>query len=151
MGGAYLQAGGRRFDPGHVHQFHPNVYADSSQIRRSRRVNRTRIGNLKILLVAPRPHLWHSTYYHYILGERMEKPVSAAAANRTFSKLLRAVREGQSYIVTSHGEAVAKIIPAEKHGGEMRGARVALLRRLRAEPVVKIGRWTRDELYEERT
>jgi len=80
----------------------------------------------------------------------MEKPVSAAAANRTFSKLLRAVREGQSYIVTSHGKVVAKIVPAEKHGGEMRRARVALLRRLRAEPVVKIGRWTRDELYEDK-
>ena len=80
----------------------------------------------------------------------MEKPVSAAAANRTFSKLLRAVREGQSYIVTSHGKVVAKIVPAEKRGGEMRGARVALLRRLRAEPVVKIGRWTRDELYEDK-
>ncbi len=80
----------------------------------------------------------------------MEKPVSAAVANRTFSKLLRSVREGQSYIVTSHGTAVAKIVPAEKHGGEMRSARLALLRRLRAEPVVKIGRWARDELYEEK-
>lgn len=79
----------------------------------------------------------------------MEKPVSAAAANRTFSKLLRAVREGQSYIVTSHGKAVAKIVPIEKHGGAMRSARVALLRRLSAEPVVKIGRWTRGELYED--
>ena len=78
----------------------------------------------------------------------MEKPVSATAANRTFSKLLRAVREGQSYIVTSHGKAVAKILPAEKHAAELRGARAALLRRLKAERVVKIGRWTRDELYE---
>jgi prevent-host-death family protein len=41
----------------------------------------------------------------------MEKPVSAADANRKFSKLLRAVREGQSYVVTSHGKAVAKIVP----------------------------------------
>jgi prevent-host-death family protein len=78
----------------------------------------------------------------------MEKPVSAASANRKFSKLLRAIREGQSYIVTSHGKAVARLVPAEKRDSEMRGARAALLRRLRAEPVVKIGRWTRDELYE---
>jgi prevent-host-death family protein len=45
----------------------------------------------------------------------MEKAVSAADANRRFSKLLRAVREGQSYVVTSHGQAVAKIIPVEKN------------------------------------
>jgi len=46
----------------------------------------------------------------------MEKPVSAADANRKFSKLLRTVREGHSYVVTSHGKAVAKIVPVEKNG-----------------------------------
>ncbi|MGB7022522.1 MAG: type II toxin-antitoxin system prevent-host-death family antitoxin [Candidatus Acidiferrales bacterium] len=80
----------------------------------------------------------------------MEKPVSAADANRKFSKLLRAVREGQSYIVTSHGKAVAKIVPAEKEGGAARGARAALLKRLRSESVVTVGRWSRDELYEDK-
>ena len=77
----------------------------------------------------------------------MEKAVSAADANRKFSKLLRAVREGQSYVVTSHGEPVARIVPVEKNGGAARGARTALLKRLAAERVVKIGRWSRDELY----
>jgi prevent-host-death family protein len=80
----------------------------------------------------------------------MEKPVSAADANRKFSKLLRAVREGQSYVVTSHGKAVAKIVPVEKDGGTTRGARAGLLKRLRSEPVVTIGRWSRDELYEDK-
>lgn len=80
----------------------------------------------------------------------MEKPVSAADANRKFSKLLRAVREGQSYVVTSHGKAVAKIVPADKDGEAMRGARAALLKRLRSEPVATIGRWSRDELYEDK-
>ncbi len=80
----------------------------------------------------------------------MEKPVSAADANRKFSKLLRAVREGQSYVVTSHGKAVARIVPVEKDGGATRGARTCLLKRLRSEPVVTIGRWSRDELYEAR-
>jgi len=77
----------------------------------------------------------------------VEKAVSAADANRKFSKLLRAVREGQSYVVTSHGEPVARIVPVEKNGGAARGARTALLKRLGAERVVKIGRWSRDELY----
>lgn len=80
----------------------------------------------------------------------MEKPVSAADANRKFSKLLRAVREGQTYVVTSHGRAVARIVPAEKDGGLTRGTRAALLKRLRSEPVVTIGRWSRDELYEDK-
>ena len=79
----------------------------------------------------------------------MEKAVSAADANRRFSKLLRAVREGQSYVVTSHGEPVARITPIEKNGRMLRGAKVALLKRLKAEPVLQIGRWRREELYEE--
>jgi prevent-host-death family protein len=74
---------------------------------------------------------------------------SAADANRKFSKLLGAVREGHSCVVTSHGKAVAKIVPVDKHGAVMPGARPALLKRLRSEPVVTIGRWSRDELYED--
>jgi prevent-host-death family protein len=80
----------------------------------------------------------------------MEKAVSAAEANRKFSKLLRAVREGKSYIVTSHGRAVARIVPVEKNGGATQGARAALLKRLRSEPVVTVGSWSRDELYEDK-
>ena len=80
----------------------------------------------------------------------MEKAVSAADANRKFSKLLRAVQEGQSYVVTSHGKAVARITPVEMNGSVTQGARTALLKRLRSEPVVKIGRWSRDELYRDK-
>jgi prevent-host-death family protein len=78
----------------------------------------------------------------------MEKAVSAADANRKFSELLGSVREGHSYVVTSHGKAVAKIVPVDKNSAVMPGARSALLKRLRSEPVVTIGRWNRDELYE---
>lgn len=80
----------------------------------------------------------------------MEKPVSAANANRKFSKLLRAVREGKSYVVTSHGKVVAKIVPADNDERISRGARTVLLKRLRSEPVVRVGRWKRDELYEDK-
>ena len=80
----------------------------------------------------------------------MEKPVSAADANRKFSKLLRAVREGRSFVVTSHGRPVARIVPAEKDSEVTRVAKGALLRRLASEPVIKIGRWSRDELYEDK-
>ena len=79
----------------------------------------------------------------------MEKAVSAADANRNFSKLLRTVKEGHSYVVTSHGKAVAKIVPVDANGATTPGARAALLKRLKSEPVLTIGRWNRDELYED--
>ena len=79
----------------------------------------------------------------------MDKTISAADANRNFSKLLREVREGHSYVVTSHGRPVAKIVPASAHAESEGCGRAALLARLRSEPVVDIGRWTRDELYED--
>jgi prevent-host-death family protein len=79
----------------------------------------------------------------------MEEPVSAADANRRFSFLLRGVREGRSYVVTSHGKPVARIIPAGKHEDVAICARATLLSRLEKQPVIHAGRWTRDELYED--
>jgi prevent-host-death family protein len=76
----------------------------------------------------------------------MEKAISAAEANRKFSQVLREVREGQSYVVTSHGKPVARIAPVQETRSEQ--AKDRLLRRLRAQPARNIGRWTRDELYE---
>lgn len=78
----------------------------------------------------------------------MEKAISAADANRRFSELLRHVKGGQSYVVTSHGRAVARIAPIEHERAATAAARVSLLNRLRSERVVKIGRWKRDDLYE---
>jgi prevent-host-death family protein len=78
----------------------------------------------------------------------MDKIISATAAKRNFSKLLRAVREGQSYVVTSRGKPVAKIVPTGAYAGSEDRCRIALLTRLRSEPVVDIGRWSRNELYE---
>jgi len=79
----------------------------------------------------------------------MEEAVSAADANRRFSLLLRGVREGRSYVVTSHGKPVARLIPAGKHDDIATSARSALLSRLEKQPVMNAGRWTRDELYED--
>lgn len=79
----------------------------------------------------------------------MEEAVSAADANRKFSLILRSVREGNSYVVTSHGRPVARIVPAGKNEGVASSARAALLSRLERQPVVNAGRWTRDELYED--
>jgi prevent-host-death family protein len=79
----------------------------------------------------------------------MDEAVSAADANRKFSLILRGVREGHSYVVTSHGRPVARIIPADRGEIVATGARKVLLSRLERQPVVNAGRWTRDELYED--
>jgi prevent-host-death family protein len=77
----------------------------------------------------------------------MEKAISAADANRKFSQVLREVRLGQSYLVTSHGRPVARIAPVENDRAAT-DARRHLFKRLRSERVVKVGRWKRDDLYE---
>jgi prevent-host-death family protein len=80
----------------------------------------------------------------------MAESISAAEANRQFSRLLRGVREeGASYIVTSHGKAVARIVPVEGHDEVRARARVDLLARLRKQPVSGARTWTRDALYED--
>jgi len=79
----------------------------------------------------------------------MGKPVSAADANRDFSKLLRGVRDGESYTITSHGKPVAKLVPAGARDAVRDAAKRGLLARLRAQrATARIGRWTRDELYD---
>lgn len=79
----------------------------------------------------------------------MDEAISAADANRKFSLLLRGVREGRSYVVTSHGKPVARLVPAGRHEDVATSARTVLLSRLEKQPVVRTGRWTRDELYED--
>jgi prevent-host-death family protein len=78
----------------------------------------------------------------------MEETVTAAQANREFSRLLRSVREGNSYVVTSHGRPVAKLVPVSKTPEEKEAAFQKLMARLESQPVMNIGPWTREELYE---
>lgn len=79
----------------------------------------------------------------------MDQAVSAADANRRFSELLRIVKKGRSVVVTSHGKPVAKITPFVEDERAAERARAALLARLRTERAVNVGRWTRDELYDD--
>jgi len=79
----------------------------------------------------------------------MDEAVSAADANRRFSQLLRGVRAGRRYVVTSHGTPVARIVPATGAEPAARFARARLVERLRRQPVVSVPRWTREELYED--
>jgi prevent-host-death family protein len=80
----------------------------------------------------------------------MAATVSAADANREFSKLLRRVREGQTVTITSHGRPVAKLVPLSVHDRVREAARKALFKRLKSQKGERIGTisWTRDELHE---
>jgi len=79
----------------------------------------------------------------------MDEAVSAADANRRFSSLLRGVRDGHSYVVTSHGKPVARLVPAREERGEESCARATLFTRLEKQPALDAGRWLREELYED--
>jgi antitoxin (DNA-binding transcriptional repressor) of toxin-antitoxin stability system len=59
------------------------------------------------------------------------------------------VKKGKSFVVLSHGEPVARIIPIGEDKEAAKRSMEAFLRRLAARPVTDIGKWTRDELYEE--
>jgi len=78
----------------------------------------------------------------------MDQTVSAAEANRSFSQILRDVRAGQSYLITSHGKPVARIIPCRGKDAAREEARAALFQRLAAQPAIDVGPWRRDDLYE---
>jgi len=78
----------------------------------------------------------------------MDQLIPAAEANRSFSRLLREVQSGQSFIVTAHGKPVARIVPCDAEDAARSAARERLLKRLAAQPVSDIGRWHRDDLYE---
>jgi prevent-host-death family protein len=79
----------------------------------------------------------------------MDEAISAAEANRAFSRLLRKVREeDRTFVVTSHGKPVAKLVPYGSAEASREAARTSLLARLARQPAQDVGRWTRDELYE---
>ena len=87
------------------------------------------------------------------MDKAIEETISAAEANRSLSRLLRGVREGRAYVVTSHGRPIAKLSPinqAKSADDRVReAAKCELLRRLESQPVIDIGPWTRDELYDQ--
>ncbi len=75
--------------------------------------------------------------------------VTATEANRSFSRLLRAVRNGARIEVTAYGEVVA-VLAAPEVSLEERTRRAAAFRALRRhlESVtpVTVGPWNRDDL-----
>lgn len=77
------------------------------------------------------------------------KALSAAEANREFSKLLRAAAEGDEVLILSRGRPVARLVPASVSVASRRRAQAALFRRLRTQAPTGKRSWKRAELYEQ--
>ncbi len=79
------------------------------------------------------------------------RTVSAAEANRHFSKLLRAVQAGERVVITSRGKPVAEMTPANDMADTDAVRRRAVdefIARLRAQPALNLPRATRDDAYD---
>ncbi len=79
----------------------------------------------------------------------MDEPISATDANRHFSALIRGVQDGQSYVVTSHGRPVARIVPVPRPRPATAGAaRKRVLARLQKMPALAPRLRKRADAYE---
>ena len=80
----------------------------------------------------------------------MMKSVSAAEANRSFSKLLGSVDRGEEFLITSRGRPVARLVPAAT--AEQAGAKAKAAKKffgdLAKRPVRNFARITRGEIYD---
>lgn len=81
----------------------------------------------------------------------MNEHIRASDANRQFSRILQRVGKGESFVITSHGKPIAEIRPIEDEAEKdrKRAARERLFARLKSQPAVNAGKWTRDELYDD--
>lgn len=81
----------------------------------------------------------------------MNEHIRASDANRKFSQILQRVGKGESFVITSHGKPVAEIRPIEDDAEKehKRAARERLFARLKSQPAVNAGKWSRDELYDD--
>jgi prevent-host-death family protein len=77
------------------------------------------------------------------------KAIPAAEANRRFSELLRKTQEGETFLVTSRGQPIATIAPADRALTEREAAKQRLLRHLDEQETLNVPRWTREELYDD--
>lgn len=75
--------------------------------------------------------------------------ISAADANRHFSRLLRRAQAGVTTTILSRGKPVATIAPFVADAATQETALQRLLERLQSQKTDgKVRTWTRDELYE---
>jgi len=76
------------------------------------------------------------------------RTVTAADANRHFSKVLRDVAHGETVTIVSRGKPVAIICPSQPDSARRKLAKSSLMTRLRTQTIIGRRNWTRDELYD---
>ena len=77
------------------------------------------------------------------------KTITAADANRRFSKLLREVSKGEEVTILSRGTPVAKITSVNSEVLKKNAMKSILLSRLKTQDVTRSRNWTRSELYDD--
>jgi prevent-host-death family protein len=85
------------------------------------------------------------------LEATMVKTVSAAQANREFSKLMKLAESGERVVVTSRGQPKVQITRVEGADAEKARRREAFDRmteRLNTQPALNLPRLTRDDFYD---
>jgi prevent-host-death family protein len=85
----------------------------------------------------------------------LKKTITAREANQRFSKVLREVQDGYEFLVTRKGRPVARISAVAADGTrvltpEQERAAKRLIKGLRRGWPLGIGRFSRDEIYDER-
>lgn len=81
----------------------------------------------------------------------MDRSISATEANREFSRVLSEVSGGATYVVTSHGKPVAKMVPVSPEPVDEDAKRqrlLAFLDEMAKTPPQNLGPITRDDGYE---
>lgn len=81
----------------------------------------------------------------------MVKTVSAAQANREFSKLMKLAESGERVVVTSRGQPKVQITRVEEPDAEKERRRAAfdkMTERLNSQPALNLPRLTRDDFYD---
>lgn len=80
----------------------------------------------------------------------MKQHISLRQANQNFSRYIEEVERGREFIVTRRGKPVAVISPAPRRGARRLNLaqKSALKRFFAAARPLGIGKWRREELYE---
>ncbi len=78
----------------------------------------------------------------------MDRLITATRANQRFSELLRDVRNGECFVVTSRGEPVARVVPVGADRKDQKKRIEDLLEILKQQPHRIIGPWQREDLYD---
>jgi prevent-host-death family protein len=79
----------------------------------------------------------------------MTETITAAEANRNFSRCLREARDGTTFIITSHGRPIARLEPINAAEEAAEAARARVIARLRELPPAHLGAFTRDMAYDD--